>query len=256
MITINREAIYKEVDMTTAYIGAKADKEGSLYEHIATREEDHEKLNAFFSEAVKMLCLLCGHYLKNISEDGGDINLTLEVSHNWSDVFADKMNELVKSYVSNYIVSQWLVFVKHDEAAEYLQKTVSIGTLVKKILAERVKPIREKKHTTSIPVYLIEQHDEVRNGLKVTVIEVKDSAWWKENIGGIVQISNNGEMYTVVPIDGKAIGNVGSTLDVKITGYTEGVYKLDGFVQTGGGYIKQHTVIPGGVITIKVVKQE
>lgn len=252
-ININKVDVYKEVDMTTAYIGAKDKEDGSSYVHISTVEENREKLNSFFAEAVKSFYGMCGRYLNGIdSKDANVLSVTLGMPENWNDSHKGMMDETVQSYLCCYVVSQWLMFVKRDEVQEYLTKAAALRDRIVKTLEERKRPERNKTHRTEMPVTLIEEHTETRNGLRVTVTETKDKDWWKKNVGGRVRV--NGD---AVEIGGRVKLAVGTEAEVAVDGYGENVpYVFAGFGTDGSGVKRMYPAEAGGCITIKIVRKE
>lgn len=145
-LTIDRKAVYSEVEKTTNYTGKKMeDADGKAYERVSTTDEDEDLLQRFWDEtraevAQTLMSVLQGETMLN-----EQYNLTLKVSVAFNQALLPSMKLNLFSYFVQNILAKWFVLANKAEAGEYADKA---ATLIEDV---RQKAFFKKRPTR--PVY-------------------------------------------------------------------------------------------------------
>lgn len=121
-LTIDRQSVYKEVEKSTNYTGAKMDGDVGAYERIRTIDEDLELLQRFWDESRAEVAQSMIRVLLNESMEGEKYLLKLNVSAAFEEALLPSMQLSLFSFFIQSIVSKWFVFTNKKEAGEYADR--------------------------------------------------------------------------------------------------------------------------------------
>ena len=133
-LSVSQLAVYKEVEQTTSYTGAKMVDDAGAYERIATIDEDRTALKRFWDESCATLAQTLKRFVVSEGLDGDTYAVELKVSSAFKDAFVRTMNDDLFSFFVQSIVSKWCTYANKPEAEMYgEQATQSIGRLLEKV---------------------------------------------------------------------------------------------------------------------------
>lgn len=141
-LSINKEAVYREVGQTTSYTGAKMDDDPNAYERIFTTDEDQCQLERFWDESCTAFCEVMKKYLisDKIVEEGH--LFSLDFSRAFDAALLPSMQKDLFSYFVMNITSKWYGFTNKKEAGEYGAAAIALLEGIHRKACFKRKPTR------------------------------------------------------------------------------------------------------------------
>ena len=141
-ISIKKEDVIKEVNKTSAYIGAKTinnDGTGNLYYNISTIKEDAEMLQRYWEEALSNVLSVAKPFVSDVDEQD-TWSVTLTMPSNYNPAFDGVIKQKIFSYVVTYVLLNWLTLCNVATAViqYYSTETASMLSGVDDILHARL----------------------------------------------------------------------------------------------------------------------
>lgn len=127
VLSINKEAVLREVSQLSHYVGAKMaeNTEGggiqSSYDRISIVDEDNPLLNRFWDESKNIVCDRLKRWLKSEEESTSTYYLTLDLSEHFSTPLLPSLERSLFSFFVNSIISKWFMITNKGEAAAYAE---------------------------------------------------------------------------------------------------------------------------------------
>lgn len=141
-LTIDRQCVFKEVEMTTNYTAAKMIEDEGAYERIRTTDEDQEQLQLSWDESRAEVAHRMIRVLKSEFMEGEKYLLKLNVSSAFDEALLPSMQLSLFSFFVQSIVSKWFVFTNKKEAGVYADRaTIMLEDVREKAFLKR-KPTR------------------------------------------------------------------------------------------------------------------
>lgn len=145
---INRDDVYREVDMTTDYTGSKliGNDEGARDRIVAT-EDDMNNLSRFWEEA----CSTVNERLKEMvvtssAPSDRDYRVTLQVSVAYDDVLTPSVESTLRTFFITFITGKWYVFANKGDSGAYLGEAGALMEDVRRKLYSR-KMMRSPRYS-------------------------------------------------------------------------------------------------------------
>lgn len=141
-ISIKKEDVIKEVNKSSAYIGAKTinnDGTGNLYYNISTIKEDAEMLQRYWEEALSNVLSVAKPFVSDVEEQD-TWSVTLTMPSNYNPAFDGVIKQKIFSYVVTYVLLNWLTLCNVATAViqYYSTETASMLSGVDDILHARL----------------------------------------------------------------------------------------------------------------------
>ncbi|EJW92770.1 hypothetical protein EVA_19120 [gut metagenome] len=110
VLNVNKIDVYKEVDKTTSYTGAKMiDANEAVLDRIGTVDEDQELLERFWNESRAEIAQNMIGTLQSEVMSGEQYTLTLNVSASFDKALQPSMQISLFSYFVQNIIAKWFV---------------------------------------------------------------------------------------------------------------------------------------------------
>lgn len=147
-LTVNKEDVMREVAVTTAYTGAKMDKDENALQRISTVDEDESHLERFWEESRADLCqellgLVTDEGMKNDASDPVTrYQVHLGVSKSFDEAQLPSMNVSLRSFFVHNIAAKWYVYTNKGEAGDYADKASTLLDDIHRKAMYKKKPTR------------------------------------------------------------------------------------------------------------------
>ncbi len=141
-LTVNQQAVLKEVAQTTSYTGAKMDDDANAYERISTVDEDKGELQRFWDESRAEVAQTFIRMLVSEGMQGGEYNLTLNVSVSFDTALLPSMQLGLFSYFVQSIAAKWYAYTNKKESGEAANVGKGILDEVREKAFYKKKPVR------------------------------------------------------------------------------------------------------------------
>ena len=141
-IKVDKSSVMKEVEQTTAYTGAKMEKDDDAIERIPTIDEDVPQLERFWEECRSDICQELIGIVAYEGEAAGQYELRLEVSRSFDESLLPSMKISLFSYFVQSIAAKWYVYTNKTEAGEYADKAATLLDDIHRKAVYKKKPIR------------------------------------------------------------------------------------------------------------------
>lgn len=141
-LKIEKETVYNDVDMTTAYIGGKSDG-AALYDSVATKYGNRELLDRYWAEACSGATEKFKRFVTEVSpgtDDAYEVNLT--TGNRYNEAMTDSIKTSLHAYFVYMIVCQWLSYCKKDDCETYANNAVAAMDDVMRKLYHKTAPKR------------------------------------------------------------------------------------------------------------------
>jgi hypothetical protein len=153
IVTIDKSAVFEEVNKHTSYAGAKAG--ASLYDKVRLKTDDETMLERWWCDACGLITTLSVPYAVIVSpltpDTTSDFTLTLNLPSNWNTVQGVILTATANEIVRDYLLQQWFLLLGLDDkakAAAERQATASSKYAV--ALYDRERPARPT-YTNTVP---------------------------------------------------------------------------------------------------------
>lgn len=178
-LTVNKEDVMREVAVTTAYTGAKMDKDENALQRISTVDEDESHLERFWEESradlsQELIGLVSFEGMTTpgtgiadpthpVNPDPGNpaspaspansdntgsttvtqrYELRLDVSKSFDTVLLPSMGSSLFSYFVQSITAKWYVYTNKEEAGAYADKAQTLLDDIHRKAMYKKKPSR------------------------------------------------------------------------------------------------------------------
>lgn len=138
-LKVDKDKVYNEVALRTAYVGAKTGDEAS-YKSIAVTEYDNEMLDRFWNESKHSATHAIGEMLKYEEEDGGIWEVTVSLPQTFNESLLPTIVGGLSNFFITNIAAKWYVITNKADAADTAASAVAILTDVVRALMSRVRP--------------------------------------------------------------------------------------------------------------------
>lgn len=146
-LNIRRSDVYKEVDKTTDYTGAKLNQDDNgARDRIAATEDDLKTLSRFWEET----CAAANERLKEMFigsslPSAEDYSVTLQVSVAFDKELTPSVESSLRSFFIVSITGKWYVFANKGESKDYLTEAGELIEDVRRKLYSRKRPVSPRK---------------------------------------------------------------------------------------------------------------
>lgn len=141
-LSISQSEVFKEVEQTTNYTGAKMDGDENAYDRIRTVDEDKTELQRFWDESRAEIAQTFIRMLVSETMDGDNYTLVLNVSVAFDKALLPGMQLGLFSYFVQSITSKWYVYSNKQEAPGYASVAKNSLNEVKEKAFFKKKPTR------------------------------------------------------------------------------------------------------------------
>lgn len=142
-IEIWRNDVLRAVRMSSAYLGAKRTdaKDTKAYERVSLVESNDELLERFWTESSEGALAAMKEWFEGGSADEPFV-ADLNVSEAWPMNLKGVVQELLRGYLTNSILSKWLLVTMPSDAEAYAKQAAGQLSDAVALMYHRVKPLR------------------------------------------------------------------------------------------------------------------
>lgn len=134
-IMIKYDVIYHNVDIETAYIGAKSLSEQTDYDRMRTLRADRNLLKVFVDDATGKLTAGVGKYILSVENGGDGVCLAMDVR----DGLEAGITRMLYAFYTDYVLERWYMILGLDRETDsaYANRGADIGQLASEIHSAR-----------------------------------------------------------------------------------------------------------------------
>ena len=143
IIFIEKEKIFSEVSINTAYTGCKGEDNPDFYNKVATVDADKELLSHFFFEICGKISELLKDLIQSSVLTDAGLSLTLLLSNSYDDSLTDSLTrDLISATVAG-VCARWLELSAPQRRKEYETRAEKLLNSALSKLYHRKKPMRK-----------------------------------------------------------------------------------------------------------------
>lgn len=145
-LTISKVDVRKEVQKTAEYVGQKMTDETDAYDRIRTTDADDDLTDRYWSECTADATETFKPFLSSVTNNTTTYEVTLSLSPRFDTNLQPGMQDSLRSYIVNGILSKWFIVTNKKEAETY---AAAAESSMKDIVA---KMFYKKKPTRTTPM--------------------------------------------------------------------------------------------------------
>lgn len=141
-ISAEREGVFNEVALTSAYRSVRRDKGNMGGELESMGDSDRRLAQWFFDDSVARGLTYLRPFLKGVVNSDEKFEVELELEESWPDTLEETARLHLKAYMVQSVLGRWLGMIDEAESAKAeCEATKEIGRLMA-TLYHRAAPVR------------------------------------------------------------------------------------------------------------------
>lgn len=143
VIKINRNEVFDEVSLKTAYTAAKSEDENSNFDRVATIDADESLLSRFWRDICGFATDHLRHFVKSFSISSDLFSLTFELSNAFNETETSAITNDIIAAIASGITEKWMLVASPSNAPEFATQTLSILDRILSRFCQRRRPTRK-----------------------------------------------------------------------------------------------------------------
>lgn len=143
IIKINRNEVFDEVSLKTAYTAAKSEDGNGNFDRVATIDADESLLSRFWRDICGFATDHLSYFVKTFSISSDLFSLTFELSNAFNETETSAITNDIIAALATGITEKWMLVASPSHAPEFATQTLSILDRILSRFCQRRRPTRK-----------------------------------------------------------------------------------------------------------------
>lgn len=143
IVTIEKEAVFDEVALNSAYAGAKSEPVNGLFDRVATVKADETLLSKFWKEMSGLIADKFREFISATENTDDVFSISMELSNAYDETLSPSVADDIRGAMAAGITAKWFDFSFPDKSKDWLQQAESLLSSAMAKICHRKRPRRQ-----------------------------------------------------------------------------------------------------------------